>query len=230
MIVAAHQPNYFPWLGYFAKIAQADLFVFLDDVQFSKNGYCNRVQVLHQGRSRWLTVPVSFTFGDSIDTVQLAQPDWARRHLDALRGFYKEALCFTAVWRDLEELYSTAPATGLAKVNRHLVESIAHKLGLSCRYTASSDIEVGDTRGDERLVQIVSIVAPEGTYLSGTGGARYQEEAKFSAAGLALNYAGFEHPQYHQGGTEVVTGLSVIDAVFHLGWEQTGRLASGHLA
>ena len=36
-ILAAHQPQYLPWLGFFDKIAQADVFVLLDNVQFKKN-------------------------------------------------------------------------------------------------------------------------------------------------------------------------------------------------
>ena len=35
-VVAIHQPNFLPWLGYFDKIARADVFVVLDDVQFPK--------------------------------------------------------------------------------------------------------------------------------------------------------------------------------------------------
>jgi hypothetical protein len=34
-IIAIHQPNFFPWLGYFSKIKQADAFVFLDNVDIS---------------------------------------------------------------------------------------------------------------------------------------------------------------------------------------------------
>lgn len=37
MIVAIHQPNYAPWLGYFAKMASAHVFVLLDDVWYTKN-------------------------------------------------------------------------------------------------------------------------------------------------------------------------------------------------
>ena len=45
MIVSIHQPQYMPWLPYFSKIASCDTFVFLDDVQFQKNGIQNRNQL-----------------------------------------------------------------------------------------------------------------------------------------------------------------------------------------
>ena len=59
MIVAIHQPNYFPWLGYFAKLASCDCFVLLDNVQFPRLSYCNRVQVRDVSVARWLSVPVN---------------------------------------------------------------------------------------------------------------------------------------------------------------------------
>ena len=70
-VVAIHQPNYLPWLGYFAKISEADEFVFLDDVQYSKNSYTNRVKVLHADKPRWLTVPVSFRYGDTLSLIHI---------------------------------------------------------------------------------------------------------------------------------------------------------------
>ncbi len=226
MIVAIHQPNYLPWLGYFHKIARADLFVFLDDVQFSKNGFCNRVQVLHEGRPRWLTVPVSFRFGDAIDAVRPARPDWPRRHLDSLRGFYGGTPYFRKVMADLETLYRGVPQENLAAANRHLVEGLTERLGLEARFVASSELALGDAKGDERLIRIVERLAPGGVYLSGRGGARYQDETRFAAAGLTLAYTDFVHPRYEQGIDDFVAGLSVIDAAFRLGWAETARLVA----
>ena len=71
---------------------------------------------------------------------------------------------------------------------------------------------------------IVLKLAPGGTYLSGKGGGGYQDPAKFEKAGLKLAYSGFSQPQYPQGGANFVPGLSVLDAVFHLGWKGAAAL------
>ena len=60
LIVGIHQPNFMPWLGYFYKIMQSDIFIFLDDVQFQKTGasYTNRVSLNINSESKYFTVPI----------------------------------------------------------------------------------------------------------------------------------------------------------------------------
>lgn len=226
MIVAIHQPNYAPWLGYFHKIARADAFVFLDDAQFSKNSYINRVQIDGGGAPRWLTVPVRVTFGDPINRVMPAEPEWRRRHLDTLRHYYRAAAHFRPMWAALEEIYASLPAGDLAASNRALILAIAERLGLRCRFVLASTISTGGALSDSRLVALVRAVAGEGraVYLSGRGGAAYQDAAKFSEAGIALSYSDFVHPTYAQAGPGFLPGLSVIDALFHAGWDDTARM------
>ena len=40
------QPHFFPWPGYFNLISKVEKFVFLDDVQYSKNSWQSRNQIL----------------------------------------------------------------------------------------------------------------------------------------------------------------------------------------
>ena len=226
MIVAIHQPNYAPWLGYFHKIAHADLFVFLDDAQFSKGSYTNRVQILTNGAARWLTVPVRQALGTPIHQIAIARPDWARAHLDTLHNAYREAAHFRDVWPGIEALYADLPEDGLAQVNAALIARLTERLRVTTPTRLASGLDVGAAAGDDRLVAIVSALAPGGTYLSGKGGGNYQDPAKFEKVGLKLAYSQFSHPQYEQGAPAFVPGLSVLDAVFHLGWERTAALVA----
>jgi hypothetical protein len=62
-LCAIHQPNFFPWLGYFDKINRADVFVFLDQVAYPKSGssmgsWCNRVKINIAGVASWISCPV----------------------------------------------------------------------------------------------------------------------------------------------------------------------------
>lgn len=223
-MVAVHQPNYAPWLGYFHKIAHADVFVFLDDVQFSKGSYTNRVRIGRDDGAVWLTQPVRHALGQAINEVGFAQNDWPARHLDALRGAYRRAACFDEIWSDLITMYERIPTDSLAAANRHLIEAIVAHLAIDCRFAASSDLHVNELKGDDRLVAIVGALAPGGTYLSGGGGDKYQDPAKFADAGIDLVYANFAHPDYPQGAARFQPGLSVLDAASHLGWAGTRAL------
>lgn len=225
MIVAIHQPNYAPWLGYFHKIARADCFVFLDDAQFSKGSYTNRVQIARGGAARWLTVPVRVSLGMPIAAVPTADPDWPERHLDLLRQAYRHAAAFDAAWPDLASIWRSAPAGTLAEANRHIVEAIAARLGLVCRFERASALPADGQAGDARLAAIVAALAPGGTYLSGKGGAKYQSADAFERAGVTLQYSVFQPRPYDRGTEDFVAGLSVVDALFHLGFAATADLA-----
>lgn len=226
--VSIHQPNYLPWLGYFHKITKADVFVFLDDVQFSKGSYTNRVQILANGTPRWLTIPVTSHLGDPINQVTVANASWAQSHLDTLYAFYRAAPEFKSVWPRLRAIIEEAPKKDIAICNRYIIELIAAELGLSCRFAASSEFGVKDCTGDDRLIRLARTICPAGTYLSGSGGAKYQDERKFAESGIECHYANFKHPTYYQKSNSFVAGLSVVDAVFHIGWNATSELVQGN--
>ncbi len=224
MVVAIHQPNYAPWLGYFHKIRRADVFVFLDDAQFSKNGYINRVRIDDRGAARWLTIPVRVSLGDPINRVVPAGADWARAHRDTLRQCYGRAPAFGAIWSELCAMYESLAKGDIAASNETLVEAIARRLGLGCRFVRASQFGLDAQKADDRLIALVKAVAPGAAYLSGRGGAKYQDPAKFAAAGIPLVATDFVETAYDQGHAGFVAGLSVLDALFRLGWDATAEL------
>src|SRR5712691_5935449 len=118
--VAIHQPQYLPWLGHFAKLAAADCWIFLDTVQYEKNGWQNRNRIKTSRGAQWLTVPVRARLGTLIRDVVIdeAQP-WGRKHLEALRVNYARAPHFARYFSELERLLAR-PWRLLADLNVEL--------------------------------------------------------------------------------------------------------------
>jgi hypothetical protein len=212
MICAIHQPNFFPWLGYFDKIRRADVFVFLDEVAYPKSGkgsWINRVRVDVQGRPTWFGCPVRRPPGtQSIRNVEIddAQP-WRRKLLRTLEVNYKSAPGFARAIELLQPLLDY-PTGRLAQFNEHSVRSIAAALGLECRLVRQSQLAVVGT-GTRLLIEIVKAVGAD-AYLCGSGAAGYQEDALFAPSGIELVYQNFAARPYRDP-ESLLPGLSVID-------------------
>jgi len=92
MILAAHQLHYLPWLRYFHKMASADTFVILDDIQFNKNGWQNRNKIKTAAGELILTVPVLQKFAQPLSQVRIdVKQPWQRKHWGALQSNYQKA-------------------------------------------------------------------------------------------------------------------------------------------
>ena len=101
---------------------------------------------------------------------------------------------------------------------------MAAALKIHCRFYRSSAFATSATNGDDRIVALLKQLGPNVSYLSGKGGASYQEPQKFVNESIALIYNDFRAVPYPQGHPGFLTGLSIMDALFHLGFEQTATM------
>lgn len=221
MKVAIHQPNFLPWLGYFDKMARADVFVVLDTVALQKTGghYTNRVQFLVGGEARWLTVPV--TRGTDararIDQVTIADHGpWRRKLKMSLEQAYARAAHF-AETAPLIEAQLNAATDRLCDFNMIGIHALAERLGIAReKIRRASRLEV-DGAGTALLISIVRAVGGD-VYLCGGGAGGYQEDDSFRAAGIEVEYQNFHPRRYPQGQRDRFTaGLSAVDALMHCG-------------
>src|SRR5258708_23436686 len=112
MLVAIHQPTFMPWLGYFDRMARADLFVLLDHVQFERRNYQNRPLIRLEDEARWLTVPVvQVSQKERIVEKRIDNPPdtsgprwWGPSHFLTLRYAYRKAPFFDLYAPRLREL------------------------------------------------------------------------------------------------------------------------------
>ncbi len=226
-VVAIHQPNFFPWLGYFNKIACADAFVLLDNVQFPKKGgtWINRVRLLANGRARWVTVPIVRAYHGVrvIRDMKINGTSWRASVLQTIRSAYGRAAHFKAVFPFVAELINT-PTDELAEYNLTAIRALTTALGLDPARLVVGSTLMTEGKATDLLIAIVKAVG--GTaYLCGGGATEYQQDEKFVAAGIELIYQNFRHPVYKQQNTgEFIPGLSIIDAVMNCGFEETRAL------
>jgi hypothetical protein len=215
-IIAIHQPNFLPWLGYFYKIYKSDIFVFLDNVQFTKNSYQNRVKIKSPQGAIWLTEPVLHNFGQLTNEVKLNNKErWIDKHLKTLEMNYKRAKYFKEIYNLLAEIYLSKEWEYMSELNITFIKSISNYLGIKRKFLLASNLNVSGNSTD-LLIGIIKKVDGN-IYLSGKGGVKYQDEEKFSQNNIKLVYSDFKHPVYPQLWGEFIEGLSIIDLLFNCG-------------
>ena len=219
MIVAIHQPEHLPWLGFFDKLRQADLWVSLDHVQYRKNYFQHRNRILGERGPIWLTVPVQGKgrFGQRLNDVRIdneTNPRWRHKCWNSVVQHYGQAPHFQEHRPFFAGLYDREWSS-LAELNETIIDYLMGALGFSVRKVRSSELGVEGVRGDllMRICQEVGASA----YLSGISGREYLDFAQFETAGIEVRVQEFHHPVYQQLHQPFVPCLSAIDLLFNHG-------------
>lgn len=229
--VAIHQPNFFPWLGFFDKIYRADVFIFLDDVQFPKKGgtWTNRVKLAISGDGRWVTSGIDRNYHGTRSILEMefqGGNPWREKMIKTIAQNYKKHPYFDSSIQIFEELINN-PINNIAEYNIHAIKVILQELDLcSTKLFRSSEI---DHKGESNELLCSLTKAVKGNvYMCGGGADDYQDEQIFKNQGVVLEYQNFKHPNYIQKGQGTfIAGLSIIDIVMNCGWEETSKLIKG---
>ena len=225
MIAAAHQPNFFPWLGFFTKLACCDTFILLDDIQIIKTGgsWTNRVSIKVADAAVFITAPLSRSYHGLLDIKDVhysTEPHWRDKLLKTIRQNYSRAKYYKEIINDIEELMPH-PGANLLKSNTNAIKQLAEKLGIHTTMRLSSEFDCAAHRSTARLICLTQ-AAGCSVYLAGDGAVAYQDNMSFAQAGIDTYSMKFDHPLYEQCKGPFIPGLSVIDAAMHIGFEQAG--------
>lgn len=227
-IVAIHQPNFLPWLGFFDKIARSDVFVLLDNVQFPKKGgiWTNRVQILMSGQANWMTVPVDRTFhGTKLINEMLInnKTDWRLKMHKTIQQNYIKAPYFIEIMPLVESLINESTAN-LAEYNVKAIRILAERVGLSTDHLILSSTLNTEGNSTELLISITKAVGGD-AYMCGGGANGYQEDEKFTGENIQLKYQEFKHPVYAQFNTkDFIPGLSIVDVLMNCGFDGVNEI------
>lgn len=220
MRLAAHQPNYLPYLGFFHKICLSDTFVILDTAQFVKSGpfaWMNRNRIRTKDGWIWLTVPVltKGKFPVSLFDAEIDNSiDWRGRHWKSIYYNYHKAPCFKAYGDFFEELYKKEWRR-LIEICEEVIFYLMRELNINVKIAHASELKI-ESKDSKFLAEACRKLGAD-TYIYGKHGEDYQEETVFEQNNIKLISQNFKHPVYNQLNKPFIECMSAIDLLFNHG-------------
>ena len=229
------QSNYIPWKGYFDLIHDVDVFVFHDDLQYTKGDWRNRNRIKTEGGERWLTIPVGVCERRLICDVPLPSGAWAGDHWRRLHAAYHRAPYF-AVYRDyIEALFRQQPWRTLSELNQAFTIGIARDLlGITTEFADSRSFALTGVKGT-RVIELLQKAGAE-VYVSGPAARAYLTDEQLGDAGIGVEWKDYSgYPHYDQIHPPFSHAVSILDLLFHTGpraafyiwgWREAARAAA----
>jgi hypothetical protein len=215
--VAVIQSNYIPWKGYFDIINDVDVFIFYDDLQFTKNDWRNRNKIKTPRSAEWISIPVGTDLRRLVCEVELRDHSWQQKHWNLLRMHYDKAPHFRTYRPFLEDVFLSRTWTNLSDLNHHLIRTISREfLGITTEFL---DSRAFDPQG-QKLDRLIDLLKKAGTdlYVSGPAARDYIDPKVFEAAGIQLVYKSYAgYPEYPQMHPPFEHGVSILDLLFNMG-------------
>jgi hypothetical protein len=215
--VAIIQSNYIPWKGYFDIIHDVDLFIFLDDVQFTARDWRNRNKIKTPHGLHWLTIPVGCSRERLIHEVQILDDNWEKCHWETIRHNYSKAPYFKLYKDYFEYVYLDIKWINLSELNQYIIKMISKDLlGITTEFEDSREFNAHGHKLD-RLLDILVKTGAE-YYISGPSARDYIEENRLTELGIQLHYKDYTgYPEYSQLFPPFEHGVTILDLLFNSG-------------
>lgn len=215
-VVAIHQPEYLPWLGFFKKLMNCEVFVFLDDAQFEKKGWQNRNRIRTKAGTTLLSIPVHAHSYPKINEITIDNDkNWSSRHQKSILYNYAATPYFKE-FRDFIDSVFEKKFERLIDLNTKIIKFVMNELDIQTKIIFSSDLKISK-KGSDRVLDICKAIDAD-YYITGTSWAQSNlviEE--FEKSNIEVEFQEFQHPVYKQIHGKFIPEMSIIDLLFNEG-------------
>lgn len=230
MILATIQPSFLPWLGYLEQMDVADLFVSLDDVQYTKQDWRNRNRLLNpKGEAEYVTVPVQ-AGADRLaikDVLTSSDPAWARKLINKIHAWYAHAPYAAEYLPRIADVLTRKHAR-LVDLNAALMEILREAYAITTPIHLASDADITATDKNQRLIDLCRHFGADVLY-DGAAAADFIDPERFRAAGIEVIFQSYKPQPYAQGKHGFVSHLSALDALLWHGADARAILRASPL-
>jgi len=199
-ILSAHQPNFLPWLGYFSKINQSHIFVFSDDVRYSKQQNISRATFLDEiGNEFFWQIPIKKNPSGRIYEKLLCHEESRvfDRGASKLRNEYKKAPFYNDLLSLIDQIeLAFYSIKHIAEFNIFCIKLIANYLKIESIFLKGSDYGLQDYSANERLLFRAKVLGIP-TYLCGQGASGYQDDRWLNERGMDVRYVNYSELDFY---------------------------------
>lgn len=211
MNLAVMQPYLFPYIGYWQLIDAVDIFIIYDDVNFIKQGYINRNNILQKQKSHLFTLElIGASPNKKINDIKIGGN--SNKLLRTIKQNYSKAPFYKDVFPVLEEILNNNQKE-LSRFLGFSLVKISKYLNLDTKFLYSSDIKNDKTfKSQDRLIQMSKILKATG-YINSIGGIELYDKEIFSQNDINLSFLKSSEISYKQFNNEFIPNLSIIDVL-----------------
>jgi len=235
MKIAIHQPDFFPWLGYFHKLNLVDKFVHFDHVEApTGKHWTSRNKILLGGEEKWLTIPIKKKGKLDQKYYQIEinyESNFKRKHLGTIQQAYRKSEFYDEIFPVVKEIYDREHKL-LLDFNRDFIDTVSARLGVQTDIFSSKELlfenpNLVQLSGNNLILELcVLLEATE--YISGTGCLDFIDPLSFERKGVKFKFQNFTCHTYHQvtSQSKFVSHLSILDAIFNIGFDGVKKIIS----
>ena len=227
MKLAIMQPYLFPYIGYFQLINAVDKFVIYDDVNFIKQGWINRNNILINNSAHLFTVPLSnqssFSKINSVMINEKLYSPWVKKFIKSVELSYNKAPFFNEIFPLLHTFF-LSEENYISNMASKSLKLISDYIGITTSFEYSS-VEYANKylNSQERVLDICKQEKAT-QYINPIGGIEIYTKELFENAGIELNFIKTNFIEYKQFKNEFIPGLSIIDVLMFNSKEKTKEM------
>ena len=213
--LCALQPTYIPWMPFFERIYLSDIFVILDDVEFSKNSNHNRNSIMSNSKKLMLTVPIHHKSRQLIKDVKIDNSkNWKKKHWFSIKQSYEKLFFFKEIKKELEIIYSKNWIY-LSELNIEIIKFLLRYFKIKKKIFISSEIQVKGT-ANEKLINLCKYFNTS-SFMVKPETENYHPKVLFKKNNIDFKFYSNKTKSYNQKSKIFLPGLSIIDYIANNG-------------
>ena len=223
IITSIHQPDFFPYFGFFNKINKSNIYVVMDKVQLSKSGWTHRDKIKTTKEINWITIPIKNIKKKQLIKDCLIDNDinWKKKHLDIIGQNYKGSKFVNEGIDLIRDLYKLN-TNYLFEFNFNIINKLFEILKINVETQLLSELAVSGDKS-QLLINILKKVGSN-KYMSGEGAKNFIDLKLFRNNNIEIIFNNFKHPVYEQINGDFVKDLSLLDIILNCGITETESL------